>query len=361
MSLNSQANKLSDTIGNTDLLSIPSLSRLAQCDISVKCEFQNPGGSVKDRAALQMVLSAMASGALKPGMTIVEGTAGNTGIGLAIVAKSFGLGLKVVMPKGQTKEKEQMIELHGAQLILVDACPFSNPQHFYHTAKRIADENPNYWWANQFENTANADAHYLNTGPEIFQQSNGDLSIFVSVAGTGGTIGGITKYLKEKNKNIKTVCVDPNGSGIFNFLQSGTYTATAGSSFTEGIGIMRLVNNFKQAHIDHTITLPDSDIVTIANYVRQQDALVLGSSSALNVAAAFYAAIKFGPLNGGDKQHVVTLACDLGERSVSKLYNKAFLESKDIFVENNSIESLLSAYTKQQDLLKEVSFDYQNA
>ncbi len=360
MPVNGRAYKLSEIIGNTDLLTIPSLSKLAQCEISVKCEFQNPGGSVKDRAALQMVLSAMQTGALKPGMTIVEGTAGNTGIGLAIVAKSLGFNLKVVMPKGQTKEKEQMIELHGAELLLVDPCPFSNPNHFYHTAKRIAEENPNFWWANQFENTANADAHYLTTGPEIFQQTNGEVSIFVSVSGTGGTIGGVTKYLKEQNADINTICVDPNGSGIYNFLQSGTYTATEGNSFTEGIGIMRLVNNFRQAEIDHTITLPDSDIVTIANYVREKDALVLGSSSSLNVAAAFYAALKFGPLNGGKKQHVVTLACDLGERSVSKLYNNAFLESKEIFTENDSIEKLMTRYTKNNDVLKSVTFDYKN-
>jgi len=360
MPLNGHANKLSEIIGNTDLLTIPSLSRLAQCDISVKCEFQNPGGTVKDRAALQMVLSAMESGLLKPGMTIVEGTAGNTGIGLAIVAKSLGFGLKVVMPRGQTKEKEQMIALHGAELILVDACPFSNPNHFYHTAKRIADENPTFWWANQFENTANADAHYLHTGPEIFQQTNGEVSIFVTAAGTGGTIGGVTKYLKEKNADINTICVDPNGSGIYNFLQSGTYTATSGGSFTEGVGIMRLVNNFRAAFVDHTITLPDSDIVTIANYVREQDALILGSSSALNVTAAFYAAIKFGPLSGGKKQHVVTLACDLGERSVSKLYNKAFLESKEIFVENDTIEKLMARFTQNDDILKSVTFDYKN-
>ena len=361
MALKGIAKKLSDTIGDTDLLTIPSLSKLAQCDISVKCEFQNPGGSVKDRAALQMVLNAMNTGELKPGMTIVEGTAGNTGIGLAIVAKSLGFGLKVVMPKGQTKEKEQMIALHGAELILVDACPFANPNHFYHTAKRIADENPHYWWANQFENTANANAHYLHTGPEIYQQSAGDVSIFVSAAGTGGTIGGVTKYLKEKNANIKTICIDPNGSGIYNFLQSGSYTASAGNSFTEGIGIMRLVNNFKLAEVDYTITLPDSDIVTIANYVREQDAIILGSSSALNVAAAFYAAINFGPLNGGNKQHVVTLACDIGERSVSKLYNIAFLESKGIFTENDSIEALMSRYARQNNELKKVSYDYKNA
>ena len=358
MPANGSANKLSQLIGNTDLLTIPSLSKLTQCDISVKCEFQNPGGSVKDRAALQMVLSAIESGELKPGMTIVEGTAGNTGIGLAVVAKSLGFNLKVVMPKGQAKEKEQMIELHGAELILVDPVPFANENHFYHTARRIAEENVDFWWANQFENTANADAHYLTTGPEIFEQTNGDITYFVSAAGTGGTIGGITKYLKEQNEQIGTVCVDPNGSGVFNFLQSGEYKATQGGSFTEGIGIMRLVDNFREAKVDETITLPDSDIVTLANYVRQQDGLVLGSSSALNVAAAFYTAVQKGPLSGGAKQHVVTLACDLGERSVSKLYNNEFLETKGINPDTESMEEMTTRYTQTTDLLKKVTFQY---
>ena len=212
---------LAQLIGNTSLLRVNSLSELTGCDIYVKCEFQNPGGSVKDRAALQMVLDAEATGELKPGMTIVEGTAGNTGIGLAIVAKSLGYNLKVVMPKGQTKEKEQMIELHGAELVLVDAAPFSTPTHFYHTARRIAEEDDNAWWANQFENLSNAKAHFTGTGPEIFEQLDGELDIFVSVAGTGGTLGGVTKFLKQQVQNIKTISLDPDGSGIFHFLQTG--------------------------------------------------------------------------------------------------------------------------------------------
>ncbi len=352
---------LADLIGNTDLLTIPSLSKLAQSTISVKCEFQNPGGSVKDRAALQMVLNAVERGELKPGMTIVEGTAGNTGIGLAVVAKSLGFKLVVVMPKGQTKEKEQMIELHGAELVLVDPVPFANENHFYHTARRLGEENENYWWANQFENTDNAEAHYLGTGPEIYEQTNGEVSIFVSAAGTGGTIGGVTKYLKEKNPEIKTICVDPNGSGIYNFLQSGEYKATPGGSFTEGIGIMRLVENFRQSTVDLTTTVSDQDIVTLANFVRKEDGLVLGSSSALNVTAAFAAAIQHGPLSGGPKQHAVTLACDLGERSVSKLYNDEFLASKSIEPERDSIHDLVERFSADSDLFKAVTFDYQNS
>ena len=356
MSLNKAKQNLSELIGNTDLVKIPSLSRLTGCDIYIKCEFQNPGGSVKDRAALQMVLDAEQGGELKPGMTIVEGTAGNTGIGLAVVAKSRGYKLKVVMPKGQTKEKEQMIELHGAELILVEPVPFANPNHFYHTARTIAEQNQDYWWANQFENTANADAHYLYTGPEIYRQLDGDIDVFVSVAGTGGTIGGVTKYLKEQNPKIKTVSIDPDSSGIYNFLQTGEYKASEGGSFTEGIGIMRLVENFKQAKIDHALNLPDTDIVTVAEFVRHQDAILLGSSSALNVAAALYTALKWGPKSGGIKQNIVTVSCDLGERSSSKLYNKEFLASKDIVPEAQTINDVIEKYLVDETKLKAVSF-----
>ncbi len=350
------ANNLAELIGNTSLLKINSLSEIAGCDILVKCEFQNPGGSVKDRAALQMVLDAMASGELKPGMTIVEGTAGNTGIGLAIVAKSLGFNIKVVMPKGQTKEKEQMIELHGAELILVDPVPFANEAHFYHTARRIAEQSDDHWWANQFENESNAKAHFEQTGPEIYQQSKQNLDYFVSVAGTGGTIGGISSYLKQQDSNIQIVSIDPDSSGIFNFLTQGKHQASPGSSFTEGIGIMRLVNNFKRAKIDYALNLPDKDIVTIANFVRQQDAIVLGSSSALNVCAAFYTALRKGPRSGGDKQTIVTIACDLGERSISKLYNAEFLASKDIYPEQQNIEQLVEQYLREENRLHSIAF-----
>lgn len=358
MPKNGHAQHLAEAIGNTDLLTLPSLSKLTGCDIAVKCEFQNPGGSVKDRAALQMVLAAIESGALKPGMTIVEGTAGNTGIGLAVVAKALGFNLKVVMPKGQTKEKEQMIELHGAELILVDPVPFANENHFYHTARKIGEQHDDHWWANQFENTANADAHYLNTGPEMLVQTDNELSIFVSAAGTGGTIGGISRYLKEAKPSIKTVCIDPCSSGIYQFLQTGEYTSTPGGSFTEGIGIMRLVENFKMASIDYALNITDQDIVTVANFVRNNDGLVLGSSSALNVAAAFFAAIKFGPLSGGTKQTVVTIACDLGERSVSKLYNQSFLEEQGIDVNKDTINTLLARFKADETTLKPVTHKF---
>ncbi|MGS0674799.1 cysteine synthase A [Shewanella sp. 125m-1] len=335
------SNNVTDLIGNTDLLRVSSLSELTGCEILLKCEQQNPGGSIKDRAALQMVQDAVASGKLTPGMTIVEGTAGNTGIGLALVAKALGFKMLVVMPKGQAREKEQMISLYDAELKLVDACPFANPEHFYHTAKRLGEENSDYWWADQFENTSNFRAHYRNTGPEIWRQTQGKIDALVSVAGTGGTIAGNSRYLSAKNRQLQTWLVDPDGSGIYHYLKMGEY-ASSGGSFTEGIGIMRLVENFNQAKIDKAITLPDLDLVAIARHVRSHDGIVLGSSAALNVAGALYAAAKMGSGNT-----IVTFYCDQPERSSSKLYNEQFLQEKGISEQSETAEAMFSRYQKQ--------------
>lgn len=341
--MNGLKNNVTELIGNTDLLKLESVSALTGSDIYVKCEFQNPGGSVKDRAALQLVLDAIEQGHLKPGMTIVEGTAGNTGIGLALVAKALGYKMLTVMPKGQTPEKERMVALHGAELKLVDPCPFANENHFYHTARRIAEENSDYWWANQFENLSNYQAHVNHTGPEIWQQTNGKIDALVSVCGTAGTIAGTSHYLKQKNKDLDVWLVDPEGSGIVNYLKNGEYKAEGGS-FTEGIGIMRLVENFKQAKIDHAVTLPDQDLVTVSRYIRDHDGLVLGSSSALNVAGAIMAAV-----NGKAGRQIVTFACDLGERSFSKLYNKEFLAEKGISETHETMETLIDRYKTMED------------
>lgn len=337
------ANNITETIGNTDLVIIPSLSKLSGCSIYLKCEYQNPGGSIKDRAALQLVRDAIADGELKPGMTIVEGTAGNTGIGLALVAKALGFNMLVVMPKGQALEKQRMIELYGAKLKLVDPCPFADPKHFYHTAKRLADERDDYWWADQFENTSNAKAHYTGTGPEIWQQTDGQVTTVVSVSGTGGTIGGVTRYLKEQNKTIRTWLVDPDGSGLYQYLKTGEFKSQ-GNSFTEGIGIMRAVANFKQANIDYAINLPDANLVAIARHLIAHDGILLGSSGALNVAGALFAAAQ-GPKN----QHIVTFACDLGERSFSKLYNPEFLARNNMPAKPETAEQLFKQYQSMAD------------
>jgi len=335
------ANNLNELIGNTPLLLIPSLSRLTKCEIFLKCEQFNPGGSIKDRAALQMVLDAIDEGKLKKGMTIVEGTAGNTGIGLAIVAKALGFNLLAVMPNDQAKEKEQMITLNGGEVKLVDPVPFKNEKHFYHTAHRLGEEDPrNYWWANQFENLSNYKAHYAQTGPEIFEQMEGSIDYFVSVSGTGGTIGGNSSFLKEKLPNIKVVLIDPPGSGSCSYFHTGEYK-TEGSSITEGIGIMRSTANFDKANIDEAYTIVDQDIVTIAQYVRDQDGILLGSSSALNVAGALMTAVKNAP-----GKRIVTFSCDLGERSYSKLYNPEYLKTRDLDITQTDINPLLEKYSQ---------------
>lgn len=340
------AQNLPDLIGNTPLLRIPSLSQLSGCEILIKCEYLNPGGSIKDRAAWQMVQEALNSGTLKAGMTIVEGTAGNTGIGLALAAKAVGCSMKVVMPKGQTPEKERLIQLHGAELYLVDPVPFSNPAHFYHTARRLAEENPHqFWWANQFENLANFRAHYQGTGPEIWYQCAGRLDALVSVAGTGGTIAGTSVFLKEKNPKLKVILADPEGSGLCHYVRHGSFKSQ-GSSITEGIGIMRLVANFAQARVDYALTVPDQDLVTVAAYVRAQDALILGSSSALNVSAALQTAFWLGP-----GHRIVTFACDLGERSYSKLYSPAYLAERQLDPSLERFEALLERYQQTPDFL----------
>lgn len=337
------ARRAIDLIGQTDLLRVNSLSELTGCEIYMKLESQNPGGSIKDRAALQMITDAMARDELRPGMTVVEGTAGNTGIGLAIVARGFGLNMLAVMPNDQSPEKERMIALHGAQLKTVNPVPFRDENHFYHTARRLAESRPDYWWANQFENTSNLRAHYLHTGPEIWQQTEGKIDILVSVAGTGGTIAGNSMYLKEQNPEVQVWLTDPDGSGIFSYLKSGQHIAD-GSSMTEGIGIMRLVENFKQAQIDAAVNLPDQDLISMSRHVREHDGIVLGSSSALNLAGALQAAALHGP-----GKTIVTFACDLGERSASKLYNPDYLRNRGLSDQPEPITEMLARYHQAGD------------
>ena len=336
-----KANHITDLIGNTPVVRVSSLSDLTGCEILLKCENFNPGGSVKDRAALQMITDAIDEGKLKPGMTVVEGTAGNTGIGLALVGRSLGYKVLVVMPSGQAYEKEKLVSFYGADLKLVDPCPFSNPAHFYHIARTIFEESPHqYWWANQFENLSNFKAHFTRTGPEILEQTEGNLDYFISVAGTGGTMGGVSKFLKENFPDITVVLVDPEGSGSCSYLQTGEYKSQGGS-ITEGIGIMRLVENFAQAEIDHAFTLPDQDIVTVSQYVKESDGIILGSSSALNLAGALRVAVENGP-----GKRILTIMCDGGERSYSKLYNSEFLKSKELDITNKDIKTLITKYKK---------------
>ena len=323
--MNHLFNRQDELIGNTPILKIQSLSKLTGCNIFIKCESFNPGGSIKDRAAKQIILDAIESKRLRAGMTIVEGTAGNTGIGIALVAKSLGYESLAVMPSGQAIEKERMIEFFGGALKLVPPCPFANENHFFYTARKIAEENPSqYFWANQFDNLSNFKAHFENTGPEIAKVFGKDLDYFICAAGTGGTIGGNTSYLKSKNPKIKTLLVDPKGSGLHSYLKSGEFISE-GTSFTEGIGNMRLVENFKQAIIDDSISLDDQYLYTIAKYVSDHDGIKLGTSSALNVAGAFHTA-----LSAKKGSNILTFLCDLAERSYSKMNNRDFLLEKGI-------------------------------
>ena len=321
-----------ELVGNTPVVKVKSLSNLTGCNIFVKCEYMNPGGSIKDRAAKQIVLDALAEKKLKPGMTVVEGTAGNTGIGLAVAAKALGVKLLAVMPRGQTLEKERMIQLFGGQLKLVDPCPFANENHFYHVARKLSEQRPEeYFWANQFENLSNYKAHYEGTGPEILEDFGNTLDYFVSVAGTGGTIGGVSDFLKDKSPNTKVVLSDPGGSGLHAYLKTGEFKSE-GSSFSEGIGIMRLVENFKKARVDDSIKIDDQLAFMVSRYVRDHDGILLGSSSAINLAGAYTVA-----LSAKKGSNILTFMCDLGERSYSKLYDDDFLLSRGINLEANLV------------------------
>ena len=319
------AENVADLIGNTPLLRISSLSELTGCDIFLKCEQLNPGGSIKDRAALQMVLDAIESGELKKGMTIVEGTAGNTGIGLAVVAKALGYNLLAVMPRDQTEEKERMITLHGGTLKLVDPCPFSNENHFYHTACRLAEENPKkYWWANQFENLSNFKAHCTRTGPEIEQQVDGKLDFFVSVSGTGGTIGGNSVYLKEEILGLKVILIDPEGSGSCSYFHTGEYKAE-GQSITEGIGNSRVTENLIDTAIDDAVQVTDQEMVSMVYQQMVEEGWFFGSSTGINLCAALKIAEMMGP-----GHTIVTILADTGHKYQSRLFNAEYLREKGL-------------------------------
>jgi cysteine synthase len=315
-----------DAVGNTPLLRIGSLSRLTGCDILGKAEFMNPGGSIKDRAAKGMIRRAEAEGKLAPGGTIVEGTAGNTGIGLGLLGRERGYHVVVTMPDNQAREKYEYLEAMGVVVRKVPAVPFSNPNHFFHTARVLSEEN-GWFWANQFENTANGDFHYETTGPELWEQCEGKLDVLVVSVGSGGTVSGVSRYLKEKNPALRVVMVDPYGSGLYSWVREGKMEG-AGSSITEGIGIMRLTENFRRAHVDEAMRLPDQDMLEMLYHLAQEDALVVGTSAAINVRAAYEVA----------RQHqdqglrIATFLCDHGSRYASKVFNPEFLASKQLTV-----------------------------
>ncbi len=315
-----------DAVGNTPLLRIGSLSRLTGCDILGKAEFMNPGGSIKDRAAKGMIQRAEAEGKLAPGGTIVEGTAGNTGIGLGLLGRERGYRVVVTMPDNQAREKYEYLEAMGAEVRKVPAVPFSNPNHFYHRARVLAEEN-GWFWANQFENTANGDFHYATTGPELWEQCEGRLDVLVCSVGSGGTVSGVSRYLKEKNPALRVVLVDPYGSGLYCYVREGKLEST-GSSITEGIGIMRITENFRRARVDEAMRLSDQDMLETLYHLAREDALVVGTSAAINVRAAYEVARQ----HRGQGLRIVTFLCDHGSRYASKVFNPEFLASKGLSV-----------------------------
>ena len=316
---------VSQIIGNTPLIRIKSLSDITGCEIYAKAEFLNPGGSIKDRTALGIIEQAEKDGFLIPGSTIVEGTAGNTGIGLATIAAQKKYKCLIVMPNNQSSEKYDVLKALGTELITVPPCPFSNENHFYHTAKRLATERPNSYWANQFENTANYKIHYQTTGPEIWEQTSGHIDAFVSSAGTGGTLAGVSRFLKEQRNSVHIRLADPMGSGLYSHFKTKQIVSN-GSSITEGIGIMRITANFKEALIDEAIQITDQEMISMLYHLAQHDGLLVGTSAALNIFAAYQYALE----NKNQKKIIVTLICDSATRYQSKIFNSNFLLEKSL-------------------------------
>lgn len=316
---------VSQVIGATPLIYIKSLSEATGCEIYGKAEFLNPGGSIKDRTALGIIEAAEKDGSLKPGYTIVEGTAGNTGIGLATIAAQKNYKCLIVMPNNQAQEKYDILKALGAELITVDPCPFANPDHFYHTAQRLTAERGSAFWSNQFENLANFHQHYQTTGPEIWHQSLGKVDAFICSAGTGGTLAGVSRFLKEKNPSVHIRLADPFGSGLYSFVKTGQMEST-GSSITEGIGIMRLTANFKEAKIDEAVRVSDQEMISMLYHLAKKDGLLVGTSAALNVFASY----KYALENKGKKIKIVTLLCDSALRYQSKIFNLNFLTEKNL-------------------------------
>ncbi|MDD7908447.1 MULTISPECIES: cysteine synthase A [Pseudovibrio] len=318
-----------DAIGNTPLIKLRKASELTGCDIYGKAEFMNPGQSVKDRAALFIIQDAINSGRLRPGGVIVEGTAGNTGIGLTLVGNALGFRTVIVIPETQSQEKKDMLRLAGAQLIEVPAVPYRNPNNYIKVSGRIAEElaktEPNgAIWANQFDNTANRDGHIVTTAPEIYAQTDGKIDGFICAVGTGGTLSGVGRGLKDKNKDITIGLADPMGAAIYNYYKNGELKSE-GSSITEGIGQGRITANLENAPVDIPFQIPDAEALEIVFDLLEHEGLCLGGSSGINVAGAIRLAKEMGP-----GKTIVTILCDYGTRYQSKLFNPEFLRSKEL-------------------------------
>ncbi len=322
------ANDLSEAIGKTPLIRLNKASEETGCTILGKAEFTNPGQSVKDRAALFIIKDAIASGALKPGGTIVEGTAGNTGIGLALVGASMGFKTVIVIPETQSEEKKEMLRLAGAELVQVPAAPYRNPNNFVRYSGRLAEElartEPNgAIWANQFDNVANRQAHIETTGPEIWEQTGGKVDGFICAVGSGGTLAGVSHVLQPKG--VKIGLADPDGAALYNFYTKDELSMTDGGSINEGIGQVRITENLKGFKPDFSYNIHDSEALPVVFDILKHEGLCLGGSSGVNVAGAMRLARDLGP-----GHTIVTILCDFGTRYQSKLFNPAFLKEKGL-------------------------------
>jgi len=318
-----------DLIGNTPLIRLRRASEATGCDIYGKAEFLNPGQSVKDRAALHIVRDAEARGLIRPGGLIVEGTAGNTGIGLAMVASALGYRALIVIPRTQSQEKKDAIRAYGAELVEVDAVPYANPGNYVRYSGALAAEKartePNgAIWANQFDNVANREAHYLSTGPEIFDQTEGKVDGFICAVGSGGTLAGVALALRERKPGVAIGLADPFGAALFNYYTAGELKAE-GTSITEGIGQGRITKNLEGLKIDHAYQIPDREALEQVFDLIEHEGLCLGGSSGINIAGAIRLARELGP-----GKTIVTILCDYGSRYQSKLFNRAFLEKRDL-------------------------------
>lgn len=312
------------TVGNTPLIRLNRFSEETGCEILGKAEFLNPGGSVKDRAALYIIKDAEEKGILKPGGTVVEGTAGNTGIGLAHICNAKGYKSLIVIPDTQSQEKMDALRLLGAEVRPVPAVPYKDPNNYVRLSGRIAEEMENAIWANQFDNLANRRAHYETTGKEIWEQTDGKVDVWVTSTGTGGTLAGVAMYLKEKNPAIKTVLADPMGSALYSYIKTGE-TSSEGSSITEGIGNSRVTANMEGAPIDDAIQIHDSECVKVVYRLLKEEGLFVGGSTGINVAAAVALAKQLG------RGHtIVTILCDSGGRYQSRLFNREWLAAKGL-------------------------------
>ncbi len=319
----------SETVGNTPLIKLRKASELTGCEIYGKAEFLNPGGSVKDRAALHIILDAERDGRLQPGGVVVEGTAGNTGIGLALVGNARGYRTVISMPETQSQEKKDMLLLCGVDLRCFPAVPFKDPNHYVHQAERIAEElaktEPNgVLYANQWDNLSNREAHVRSTGPEIWEQTDGKVDAFTCAIGTGGTLAGVGLFLKDKKKEVRIVAADPMGASMYSWIKTGELKGE-GSSISEGIGQGRVTGNIDGAPFDDAMQIPDEEMLPVVFDLLKEEGLCLGGSSGINVAGAIRLGKEMGP-----GHTIVTVLCDYGTRYQSKIFNPVFLREKGL-------------------------------